>query len=176
MKTDDCFYLGKIGKPFGYKGEMNVFLDVDKPSEYSSLKSVFILTSQGLVPYMITSVAVSPARTTIIFAGLTSSEAALLQGKELYLPMTMLPPLTGNKFYFHEVKNFSVIDENYGYIGILKEIIDNGPQPVICISAPSAKEVLVPLIDEFIISVNRISKTLTIKSPEGLIEFYLEKV
>ena len=128
MKTDDCFYLGKIGKPFGYKGEMNVFLDVDKPSEYSSLKSVFILTSQGLVPYMITSVSVSPARTTIIFAGLTSSEAALLQGKELYLPMTMLPPLTGNKFYFHEVKNFSVIDENYVYIGILKEIIDNGPQ------------------------------------------------
>jgi 16S rRNA processing protein RimM len=128
---------------------------------------------------MISSVTVSPTRTTIIFAGLTPSEAMLLHGRELYLPMTMLPPLTGNQFYFHEVKDFSVIDENYGYVGILKEIIDNGPQPIICISvsaAPSAKEVLVPLIDKFIVSVNRISKTLTIKAPEGLIEFYLEKV
>jgi 16S rRNA processing protein RimM len=180
MTIDDCFYLGKIGKPFGYKGEMNVFFDVDEPAKYSSLKSVFILTSQGLVPYMLSSVTVSSNRSTVIFDGLTSSEAILLQGKELYLPLTMLPPLTGNQFYFHEVKGFNVVDEDYGYVGILKEIIDNGPQPIISISAAfpasSEKEVLIPLIDKFIVSLDRTLKTLTIKAPEGLIEFYLEKV
>jgi 16S rRNA processing protein RimM len=41
------------------------------------------------------------------------------------------------------------------------------------VSAPSEKEVLVPLIDEFIVSLDRNSKVLTIKAPEGLIEFYL---
>ncbi|MDR0763906.1 MAG: hypothetical protein LBF01_05360, partial [Bacteroidales bacterium] len=173
-------------KPFGYKGEINVFLDVDEPMKYSSLKSVFILTSQGLVPYVLSSITVSPTRSTVVFDGLTSSEVALLQGKELYLPLTMLPPLTGNQFYFHEVKGFNVTDENYGYVGVLKEIIDNGPQPIISISATPAtahtsavsteKEVLMPLIDKFIISLDRTLKTLKINAPEGLIEFYLEKL
>ena len=189
MTTNECFYLGKVGKPFGYKGEMNVFLDVDEPAKYSTLKSVFILTTQGLVPYMLSSVTISATRSTVIFDGLTAQEATLLQGKELYLPLTMLPPLTGNQFYFHEVKGFNVVDVNCGYVGVLKEIIDNGPQPIISIdapavgapsatatpatTAPAAREVLIPLIDKFIISLDRVSKTLTINAPEGLIAFYL---
>jgi 16S rRNA processing protein RimM len=173
MNTDECFYLGKIGRPFGYKGEMSVFLDVDEPAKYSSLRSVLILTPQGLVPYALSSIRISATRSTIILDGLSADEALMLQGKEMYLPLAMLPPLTGNKFYFHEVRGFDVVDENYGYVGVLKEIIDNGPQPIISVSAQSEKEVLVPLIDEFIVSLDRNSRALTIKAPEGLIEFYL---
>ncbi|MDR1974710.1 MAG: ribosome maturation factor RimM [Bacteroidales bacterium] len=172
MTTKDCFYLGKVGRPFGYKGEMNIFLDVDDPQKYASLKSVFILTSQGLVPYSISQITITPTRSTIIFAGLSPEEVVLLQGKELHLPLSMLPPLSGNQFYFHELKGCSVIDEKDGVVGVLQEVIDNGPQPVISIISPQNKEILIPLIDEFIVSFDRQSKIFHIKAPEGLIEFY----
>ena len=34
MDKKDCFYLGKITKPFGYKGELVFWFDVDEPLNY----------------------------------------------------------------------------------------------------------------------------------------------
>ncbi len=175
MKIDECFYLGKIGKSFGYKGEMHIYLDVDKPSDYSSLKSVFVKTARGLVSYTIERITISANRSTILFSGLTAPEmpeAQALVGKELYLPLSMLPVLEGNKFYYHEVKGYKVVDETHGGIGVLKEILDNGPQPLMSVISPQNKEILIPLVDEFIVSLDRSTKSLHIKAPEGLIEFY----
>ena len=34
------FYLGQITKPFGYKGDLTVFLDTDEPQKYAGLRAV----------------------------------------------------------------------------------------------------------------------------------------
>jgi 16S rRNA processing protein RimM len=33
----------------------------------------------------------------------TEEDADAIMGNDIYLPLKMLPKLTGNKFYFHEV-------------------------------------------------------------------------
>ena len=33
----EYFYLGLITKPFGYKGELTVFLDTDEPEKYCGI-------------------------------------------------------------------------------------------------------------------------------------------
>ena len=53
MTTDECYRLGRITKPFGLKGEVIFFLDVDEPDNYAGLDSVFVETKNGLVPYFI---------------------------------------------------------------------------------------------------------------------------
>jgi len=40
MNKDDFYYLGKIAKPFGSKGQVVAYLDVDEPSQYKKLESV----------------------------------------------------------------------------------------------------------------------------------------
>ena len=37
---NNCFYFGKIGKPKGFKGEVNIIIDKDSPITPESLKEI----------------------------------------------------------------------------------------------------------------------------------------
>ena len=87
--------------------------------------------------------------------------------------MERLPKLEGNKFYFHEIIGFNVVDEEKGNIGKIREIYDNMTQPIMAIDF-GEKEILIPLIDEVIKQVDRQNKTIHIKAPQGLIDIYLD--
>ena len=42
MNISDCYYLGRVTKPWGVKGQMALFLDVDNPDDYQELDSAFV--------------------------------------------------------------------------------------------------------------------------------------
>ena len=155
MTKDECYRLGNITKPFGYKGQMVFYLDVDSPQDYADLDSVFIETKTGLVPYFFKVDNINGNKAVVTFEDLTPDEAHALAGHDLYLPLDLLPKLTGNQFYFHEVIGFRVVDSQYGDIGTLQSIIE------------------IPIIDPVIKLVDRENKTLHIDAPNGLIELYL---
>ncbi len=174
MQKEDCFYLGKITKPFGYKGELIIWFDADDPSYYAKLQSVLVELKTGLVPFNIKSMKFKNTINAIIsFEDLNPDAALTLVGKDLYLPLKMLPKLKGNKFYFHEVMGFSVIDTNHGNIGIIDKILDYPAQPIMQVLNPNKKEILIPIIDQIIIEVDRSKKEMHVVCPDGLIELYI---
>ena len=172
MTKDECYRLGNITKPFGYKGQMVFYLDVDSPQDYADLDSVFIETKTGLVPYFFKVDNINGNKAVVTFEDLTPDEAHALAGHDLYLPLDLLPKLTGNQFYFHEVIGFRVVDNQYGDIGTLQSIIEYPAQPLFQIDK-EGKEILIPIIDPVIKLVDRENKTLHIDAPNGLIELYL---
>ncbi|MDR0789366.1 MAG: ribosome maturation factor RimM [Bacteroidales bacterium] len=173
MEKTDCFYLGKITKSFSFKGELVAFFDVDEPLEYSELDGMYIQINNRLVLYVIESIRINNHKAFVKFADTTVEDSERLIGKELYLPLTLLPPLEGKKFYYHEVVGFNVEDEVFGSIGSVREVIDNSPQALFSIDH-CGKEVLVPIIDDFIVSIDREQKLITLHCPEGLINLYLD--
>lgn len=177
MLTSDCFYLGYIKKPFGYKGEVNIFLDVDDPSGYQKMESVFVLIEGKLVPFFIDRISFRPNSSDAVvqFQGLDNEEKALhISGCELYLPTGFLPALTGNSFYYHEVVGFKVIEKFAGQIGVLEAVIDYPGNPIFQIKKGS-REILIPARDGFIERLDREGKKLYLKAPEGLIDLYLQE-
>ena len=171
MKKEDCFYLGKIVKPFSYKGELVLFLDVDDIYEYEDLAYVYIDINKKLVKYDIDTFRYHGNKVVVQFKDVTTDVAAFLVGKEMFLPTEFLPELTGNQFYFHEVIGFEVIDDKKGNIGRIKEFIEN-VQPIM-ITDLDGKEILIPAVDEVIKQVDRENKIMKISAPEGLIDIYL---
>lgn len=172
MKKEDCYYLGKITKPFGYKGEMNVFLDVDTPEEYAELDGVYVEVNKKLVLYEIESIRVNGNKAVLRFVDVEAEDVNRLIGRELYLPLSMLPKLEGNKFYFHEVIGFEVEDEEKGKIGVIAGVYENTTTPLLSVEF-NGKEILIPVIDEVIIDVNRNERLMKVKAPMGLIDLYL---
>lgn len=174
VDKDSCYFLGKIVRTSGLKGDVFVFLDVDDLSDYQDLDSVFVEIKGKLVPHFIEDVQIRHNGAVVRFEDTDLEKAQALVGNALFLPLDTLPPLTGNKFYYHEVKGFEVVDKTLGPIGRLREVMDNAAQAVLCIDHPSGKEILVPLVDEFLAGVDRERKVLEIKAPEGLVDFYLD--
>ena len=174
MDKKDFYYLGKITKTSGYKGSLVFFFDVDDISFYKDLAAVFVDLHGELIPFAIQQLQFKSAKSAFVTLEdvETSEQAEALAGCELYLPLSYLPPLTGNKFYYHEVTGFEVIDKNFGSIGKIDRIMEQGTQDLFVV-IHNTKEVLIPIQDEVIGNVDRTNKTIEVNVPEGLIEIYL---
>ena len=174
MRKEDCFYLGKIAKKFSFKGEVLIFLDTDEPELYENMESVFVECNKHLVPFFIESSSLHKNDfLRIRFEDVkTEEEADALLGNDLYLPLQMLPKLTGNKFYYHEVIGFEVEDKRLGIVGKIQSINDSTAQPLFEV-LQDEKEILIPMIDHFLLKIDRENKKVIMDLPEGLIEMYL---
>jgi 16S rRNA processing protein RimM len=174
MRKEDCFYLGKIVTKYSFKGEVIVKLDTDEPELYREMESVYVEFGTNLVPFFIEKSSLHKGnQLRVQFEDVYSDEEAESILKcGVYLPLDLLPKLTGDKFYFHEVIGFTVIDEVYGEVGTLVHINDKAAQPLFEIDK-DGKEVFIPMIDDFIKKVDRINKIIHVIAPDGLIELYL---
>lgn len=174
MRKEECFYLGKIVSRHGYKGDLLAKLDSDEPDQYENMESVFVSLGGNLVPFFIKQARLHKSDLLrITFEDVQSeSDADRLMGASLYLPLAILPPLTGNKFYYHEVLGFRLEDEQYGDAGVIRAINDQAAQALF-VAEKDGKELLIPVSDNFISRVDREGRTIYIKTPEGLIDLYL---
>jgi 16S rRNA processing protein RimM len=175
MKKEDCFYLGKIVKKYSFKGEILAKLDTDQPDIYENLDALFIEVSNSLIPYFVEKSQLHKSNLLRLKLEDVTSEgdADALLKKNLYLPLDLLPKLEGNAFYFHEIIGFQVIDENFGPIGQITGVNDSTTQALFEIDH-HGKEVLIPINDDIINSLDRTAKTVLVKTPPGLIDLYLD--
>jgi 16S rRNA processing protein RimM len=175
MNKADCFHLGHVAKLHGFKGEVSLFLDVTTPSDYAKIESIYIDINDQLTPFFIESFILKNHPFALVkFEGVNNeTDAKIIDHKDLYLPATFLKQLSGTNFYDHEVVGFKCIDINYGEVGIIEGVIDLSINPLLQIKN-GEKEVLVPLIKNLVIKVDRENKELHISAPTGLIELYLD--
>jgi len=174
MQKKDCFFVGKIVKKFSFKGEVLVKLDTDDPESFIGMESVFVEHRKNLIPFFIeTSVLHKSELLRIKFEDITTeAEADTLIGNELYLPLDLLPKLEGNKFYYHEVIGFTVTDQQFGNVGTITAVNDTTAQALFVIDREGT-EILIPMNDDFIVTVDKVVKEITLNCPEGLIDIYL---
>ena len=167
MTKDDCFYIGRVAKTHGIKGEVTIKLDVDDPSAYLDMKYFLLEINKVLTPFFVEKITENGDK---FFVGIqdihTVEAAASLTGKSVYLPLEMLPKLSGKQFYYHEVQGFMVIDEVHGELGLIKEILEYPTQAIIQVFK-EGKEILIPILDQVIVKVDRKGRKLYVKSPEG---------
>lgn len=174
MRKDECFYLGKIAKKFSFKGEVLIYLDTDEPELYENMESVFVEFNNNLVPYFISTSSLHKNDfLRVRFEDVESEEEAdKIIGCPVYLPLKMLPKLSGNKFYFHEVIGFEVEDKRYGIVGVIQSINDSTAQTLFEVLNGDV-EILIPMIDHFLVKIDRENKKVIMDLPEGLVEMYL---
>ncbi|GIM58239.1 ribosome maturation factor RimM [Capnocytophaga canimorsus] len=175
MNLKDCFFIGTIVSKFSFKGEVLVKLDSDDPEIYENMESVFIALGGKPVPFFIEKCSLHKSDLLRMKFEDVSSEtdAEALMKHKLYLPLSFLPKLSGNQFYFHEVIGFTVKDVHYGEVGTIVGVNDTTSQALFEIER-DGKQILIPMNDDFLVEVNRKNKTIVVQTPEGLIDLYLE--
>jgi 16S rRNA processing protein RimM len=174
MRKEECFYLGKIAKKFSFKGDVLIYLDTDEPELYDNLESVFVECNKHLVPFFIENCSLHKNDfLRVHFEDVNSEEDAdAILGNGIYLPLKMLPKLSGNKFYFHEVVGFEIEDQRLGVFGVIQAVNDTTAQPLFEVLNGNV-EMLIPMIDHFLVKIDRANKKVIMNLPEGLVEMYL---
>lgn len=175
MQLDDYYQLGYITKPHGLQGELNVFLDVDFPEEYQNLESVFLeLPNSGtLVPFFIEYISISDRKIIMKLEDVdTIEQTEDLIKANLYLPLDHLPVLEEGQFYYHDIIGFTVKDKDLGILGTVKDVYDGSGQDLISMLYKN-QEVLIPISDDIVLSVDKLQKIVFTQLPEGLLDIYL---
>ncbi len=174
MTKEECFYLGRVVSKFSFKGEVLIKLDTDDPESFVGMESVFVDYNSNLVPFFLERSKLHKSDLLRVkFEDVdTEEDADDLMKAELYLPLSVLPALEGNKFYFHEIIGFTMIDTNFGEVGIIKGVNDTTAQALFEVDRDGT-EILIPMNDEFIVKLDREAKTFHVTTPEGLIALYL---
>ena len=171
MLKKNCFFLGTVVAKYSFKGEVLIKLDTDDPSAYQSLQSLLIEQEMGLVPYFVERAKLHKTQLlrTSIENVKNEIEADKLIGKAVYLPLNQLPKLDDDKFYYHEIVGFEVIESSRGVVGKITDVNDTSSQVLLEVDHKQ-KTVLIPLVDELLQKVDKKNKKLHISIPDGLLD------
>lgn len=165
------FVIGGLGRPHGLRGAIRLHLDVQYPEDYLDLKELWV----GSTRYAVAELSfVSAAVALVQLRGIADATAAeRLSGTQALLPLSYLPRLEADQWFYHEVVSCEVMDARLGMIGTVLGVAELPAQDALRIAHPSGAEVLVPIVDAFVGSFNRATRTLHTTVPEGLVEVYL---
>ncbi|MCB0431388.1 MAG: 16S rRNA processing protein RimM [Flavobacteriales bacterium] len=174
MNVSACYLLGYVRKTHGAQGELTLKLDADHPEIILKEESLFILKDGSLIPFFIEDARLRSANEAIVKLDEVDDieMADALVGSEVFLPLTALPPKTGNGFYFHEIVGFHLYLPDGTLVGTVTEVLDYPGQPKLRIDRDGT-EILVPLHHDLVVALNRESRVLVMNLPEGLLEVYL---
>jgi 16S rRNA processing protein RimM len=176
MTKEECFYLGKVTKLHSFKGELEIFLDVDQPEAYHDLDMFYVEMNQKqslLVPHFVESL--QPKRNNhcrVKIEDIDSEElATTLVNKAIYLPLDELPELGKDQFYYHEIIGFEVEDDEFGKIGSVTSVADQGVNHMLVVERDE-KEILIPINDAFFRGIDKNKKEIYITTPEGFFDLF----
>lgn len=174
MKKENCFYLGRIVKKYSFKGELLAKLDTDQPELYNNIDAVFLNLNNTLIPFFVEQSKLHKSDLLRLkFEDVNNeSDAEVLLKSEIYLPLELLPKLSGTAFYYHEVSGYAIIDKTHGNIGVIKSVNDTTAQALFEVDH-NGIEILIPINDEIILKVDRKQRIIQVDTPPGLIDLYI---
>ncbi|MCK4304068.1 MAG: 16S rRNA processing protein RimM [Candidatus Eisenbacteria sp.] len=162
--------IGRIGKPFGLKGEVVIHYYGDAPDRFEVGSQVFLVTRGGRRSLRVASSRRMPRKLVARFDGCHSiEEIKPWVNAVLQIRAQDLPPLEGPQAYHFELIGLKVYAADGRYLGVLEEILATGANDVYCIRH-EGREVLIPAIQDAIESVDPDEGRMTLKNLEGLID------
>ena len=169
MEISGYTYIGTLAKLHGFKGEYVLVTDISFPQKIEKWESVFIQIDELPIPFFISSLRLTSDSTALItFDDITSSELAKeFVGCKIYQTGKESDKKI-NQPEDNNLNGYKVFDANAGYIGIVDSIIEYS-QNILFRILDGDREILIPAIEEYILSVDSAKKEIHIESPEGLL-------
>lgn len=161
--------IGKIVKPHGIDGGLKIVLK-DSFDGFNLMEQFIFVHLEGLpVPFWVTHFD-SNGFDQFFLEYITTKEAAKpFAGKEFFVEKKILTANTGLSSNPYTWKGYLMVDLSSDHRGIIIKL-EEYPQQLMATVQTNEHEVLVPIHEDFLIGVDDLSKTITVKLPNGLWE------
>ena len=159
--------IGKVVNAVGIKGELKVYNYSDSDEIYRNTPLIYLEDKL----YKIQNVRVQKGMIILKLKGIDDrNEAELVKGKELFVTDADLPELEEGVFYVRDLISMNVITENGEKIGEVNDVIQNTAQDIFEVRTQDDKLVLIPKVDQFVINIDRDTRTVTVRLIEGILD------
>ena len=162
----DCLEIGKIINTHGLRGEVKISAWTNSPDDFENFS--YVLT-KGNERLNIEGIKYQKNNIIVKFREINSiDEAQGYKNSVLYLQKEEMGELPENVFYIADLLDCEVFSETGEKIGVLCDVFSTGSNDVYDIKRENAKNLLVPIIEGVVKSVDIADKRIIIRIPEGL--------
>ena len=173
MDLESLHRIGRLGKPWGYKGELTVHLENCDLEDLVPKGALFVDIEGQKVPFFYTSLR-DQGRAGILvkFDDFDDPQSAgIVVGRDIYAPPGHLSDGSDESWDPEEFIGMIVRDEEHGELGEVIAIEGTDRNPVMSILL-GGQEVMVPIVDDMILDMDPEENTILVRTPPGLIDLY----
>lgn len=168
----DLFTVGKIINTHGIHGEVKVSVETDFPEQRFVVNNKLYLAKEDrLNPIEVEINSVRKHKGFFLLSFKNLLDINLVEKYKnyyLYITQDEQHELSDGQYYYRQIIGLKVIDENEHYLGTIKEIMSPGANDVWIVEKPNKAELLLPVIDDVIKSVDLDKQEVHIEMMDGL--------
>lgn len=170
-KRPDYIVVGRFGRPHGVKGEISVTPMTDFPERFLNLREVFMISGNRKVKIVLDTVVMQGDRPLVKVAGIDNrEEAARLVNTLLAVPAAEAVELPEGSHYHFDLIDCRVEGIDGTDYGLVSEVLFNPANDLLRVRSRRFGDVLLPVVDRFVKSIDIEKKKIIIDPPPGLFE------
>ena len=166
--------IGKCGKPHGLNGTLKCQIDERYLDDVLQAKAIFIGVGANPIPYFIESAREGNSFLIKLEDVNSKEDAETLAHKPIFLrEEDLMEHVEEEEDEFSDNRyekwiGYTIIDEEMGLIGKIEQILSL-PGHFTALIMHDEKEVLIPLHESLIVSINKEKKEMVFNLPKGLL-------
>jgi 16S rRNA processing protein RimM len=167
----DLVTVGLIATVHGVRGEIVVHPLTDDPGRFD-VGATLLLDAPGVpaTPRRVLAARMHQQRYLLQLEGVPDRTAAeALRGGRLCVREADLPALPPGQVWLHDLPGMSVESEAGEVLGTVHQVLETGEERRLLVVRGPRGEVLVPFIEQFVLSIDRDARRIRVRLLEGLL-------
>lgn len=161
------YRVGKIINTCGLKGEIKIFPTTDDIKRFNDINTVFIKENK----YSISSLRYNKNFVYLFLKDIdTIDKAQKFKGQEMFIDETELRELADDEYMIDDLIGLDVYVDDKKY-GTVSDVLNYSANDVLTVKRDiDSKEIMIPMVKEFIKKVNLSEKCMEVKLIDGMDE------
>ncbi len=159
----DYVRIGLVAKPQGIRGEIKVNSLSDRLERFLELKYVFVEDKGKYLKYNVKGTRLGDGCAFLFLEKIyTRDEAEALRNKYICVDRQNAIKLPEGRYFIFDLIGCNVVTDTGEELGKLTEVMQPGANDVYVVQGKNG-EVLIPVVDSFVLDVNIDKKLITVK-------------
>lgn len=165
---ENMLHCGKIVNTHGIAGDVKALYFTDSADFFKEIDKVYLKDGTSL------SLKYSKQHKGALIMHFDTvdsiDDAEALRGQDLYVPRDTAPQPGEGRYYITDILGLTAKTEDGAVLGKISDVFSTGSNDVYAIKREKGRDILIPAIDEVVLSIDLEEKTILINPIEGLID------
>ena len=166
---DNVLEIGKIVNTHGLRGEVKIVPWTNTPDVFEDISYVYLKNNRETKKLSIKGIKYQKNNIIVKLEGIDDiSQAELLKNSVVTTDRSELGDLPDGEYYIADLIGCEAVSETDEVYGTLKDVLQTGSNDIYVVGREGKRDLLIPVIDGVVLSVDILNKKILVRLLEGL--------